>query len=117
MLLYRDKLVDGELTEWRNGWAVTPNAWSWIWSPQARQLRTVERWFQPLISLAEGEIKASHFFLSRIYVSAALHVSGLERTQWSECRQFMIARIGGFDRVQPAQILFVSPLFRLDEEP
>ena len=69
------------------------------------------------MALAEGKTQAGHLFLSRNYVSAALHTSGLQHSRWSEFRQFMIAKVCGFDREEPAQILFVSPLFPLDDEP
>lgn len=117
LLLYRDKLIDGRLTAWQNAWEVSPDSWVWIWSPQCRKARVIEKWIDPLRSLAEGKTEAGRLFLSRLYVSVASYTSALQRSQWSEFRQFMIAKVAGFDQEVPAEILFVSPLFRLEDEP
>jgi hypothetical protein len=113
VLLYRDKYIDGSLTPWRNAWAVYPNCFSFIWSPQLRKWKALEQWYFLLASVAEGKKTPTELFLSRAYISAALHVSGLRSVAETEFRQFMIARVAGFDSDEPPEIMFVSPLFLL----
>jgi hypothetical protein len=114
VLLYRNKLTDGRLTPWKNAWAVSANPFRGIWSPQSRKCRAIHAWLPLLTTVAEGERQPRESFLSWQYVSAALYVSGLQPHDSIEYRQFMVARVSGFDREQPAEILFVSPLFRLE---
>jgi len=114
VLLYRDKLTDGRLTPWKNAWAVSANSFRGIWSPQSRKCRAFHSWLPILATVAEGERQPRECFLSWYYVSAVLYVSGLQPHDSIEYRQFMVARVSGFDREQPAEILFVSPLFLLE---
>jgi hypothetical protein len=114
VLLYRDRLANGRLTAWKSAWAMSPNPFRGIWSPQSRKSRAINAWFPLLAAVAEGRKQPSECFLSRAYVSAALYISGLQPTDSIEFRQFMVARICGFDRIEPAEILFVSPFFRLE---
>jgi len=114
VLLYRDKLADGSLTPWKSAWAMSPNPFRCIWSPQIRKWRAIDKWVPLLIDVAQGKKQPNELFLSRLYLSAAIYISGLQRSNWSEFRQFMVARASGFDREDPVEILFVSPLFRLE---
>lgn len=114
VLLYRNKLASGGLTPWRSAWAVSANPFRAIWSPQSRKTRAFHSWLRLLKSVAEGRKQPREYFLSRAYIAAAVYVSGLQPRDSIESRQFMVARVSGFDREAPAEILFVSPLFRLE---
>jgi hypothetical protein len=114
LLLYRDKLTDGSFTLWRSVWGPSRGPLGWIWNPRIRNWKVIDNWLPALLALAQGEKSANEFFVSRLYVSAAVYISGLKRSDRTDRRQFMVARISGFDSDEPAEILFVSPLFRLN---
>jgi hypothetical protein len=114
VLLYRDKLSDGRLTSWKSAWAMSGNPLRGIWSPQVRKHRAINSWLPLLRLVAEGKMQPAECFLSRAYVSAAIYVSGLQPRDSIDFRQFMVAEVSGFHRQEPVEILFVSPLFRLD---
>lgn len=115
VLLYRDQQQNGALTTWKRAWSLKPVGLSFLWSPQIRKWKAADGWFPLLVSVAEGKKKTEDIYLSRLYIATAVHVSHLERANWSELRQFMVARISGIDRDEPAEILFVSPFFHLDD--
>lgn len=114
VLLYRDKLRDGRLTSWKSAWAMSANPFRGIWSPQVRKFRAINSWLPLLRLVAEGNMQPAECFLSRAYVSAAIYVSGLQPRDSIDSRQFMVAEVSGFHRHEPVEVLFVSPLFRLD---
>ena len=116
-LLYRDKLSDGTLTSWKAASEETQHRFRWIWNPDIRKWKAIRNFCSPLLrSAARGEGQSKELFVSRSYVALALYISALGRSSQGEFRQFMIARTFGFDHEASPEILFVSPLFRVEDK-
>lgn len=115
-VLYRDRLISGSLTPWRNSWSMPRNPFRWICNPHLRKWKTCfDAWFLLLGSVAIGKKQPAEMFMSRTYLSTAVYISNLQPSLGVEFRQFMVARTSIVDQEKPAEILFVSPFFRAGE--
>jgi len=111
-VLYRNKYADGRLTPWTTAWRMRSNPFRWIWNPDVRTWKAIDDCcFSLLGRAAKGGKQPNELFVTWPYIALAAYISGIQPSSPGEFRQFMVAKACRSDDEEPAQILFVSPLF------
>jgi hypothetical protein len=118
-VFFRDQLVDGASTPWRQ---LSDNSVPWscaVWNPRKRlkkaKIDMTVFLAQHLIRAAESrkEEAARSVFVSLPYIGLAMQVTAAPHGPLSARRQFMVALSYGYGELREPDILFISPLFDL----
>jgi hypothetical protein len=118
-VLFRDRLIDGRDTAWRQI-SVINVPWSCgIWNPAKRMKKAnldltvfLAQHLVNAIKLENEEAKKS-VFLSLPYIGIATRVASAPRGPLTSQRQFLVALSNGYEDPREAEILFISPFFSL----
>lgn len=118
-LLFRDRLVDGQHTPWKEIERPVGSFVRAIWNPSKRRQKAVVDMCSLLTRMAAGnrtELGARHVILSVPYLGLLTYVSSLEAGPLSLSRQFLIATTFGYHSDKKPEILYISNLHALKEE-
>lgn len=113
-LLYRDRLIDGQLTPWREVSLGQGGFLRWIWNPDKRRRKCVTDMCQSLQAYALRTRSLERVLIHLPYISLLNYVSALPRNGLHEATQFMLVRTYGEDRHEEPQIVFVSNFHSLE---
>lgn len=112
-LLYRDRLVDGQLTPWREIALGYPGSARWAWNPHKRRRKCVVDLCQSLQGVAQQTKSVERVLLQLPYIALLNYVSGMPRNGLHAATQFMVVRTFGPDASAEPDILFVSSFHAL----
>jgi hypothetical protein len=117
-LLYRDLLVDGLYTPWKEVERPVGSFTRALWNPAKRRQKAVVDLCSILIRMAsrtKTELGAKQLVISVPYLNLLTYVSKLETSPLSAYRQFLIATTFGYHSDKKPEICYVSNLHALDE--
>lgn len=109
-LVYRDKLDDGHLTEWREIEITEPRRpYSFLWNPEKRSKKVLSDVVASIVSssLRDQEI-GSEIMLSLPYLILLNVVSHIGSTPDTTYRQFVLVETFGFRPTSKARIILRS---------
>lgn len=112
-LLYRDKLLDGRFTLWKEVPFHKASLVRAIWNPEKRRLKTTLNAATLVLQMAARNPKSQALFISHPYMILLMCIISIPRWKCSDCRQFVIVRTFGYDTSREAEILLLSPLHKL----
>lgn len=118
-LLFRDRLVEGQYTPWKELERPVGSILRAIWNPAKRRQKAVVDMCSLLTRMAAGnktELGARQVVLSVPYLGLLTYVSSLKAGPLSTSRQFLIATTFGHHSDKKPEILYVSHLHALNEE-
>jgi hypothetical protein len=119
-VLYRDQLVDGEYTAWRQLYSDGVPWLCGLWNPLKRVKKANIDMTQFVAQELSRAIKsgkdddARGVFISLPYIGLATRVTAAPRGPLSARTQFMVALSNAYSDLQEPDILFISPLFELN---
>jgi hypothetical protein len=114
-LLYRDKLVDGNITHWREV-RLAVNPARVVWNPYKRLQKGMSDMGNDLQRFAARHTKRAELILIHTSFIALLNfVTRQPSAPLAEFRQFVVARSFGAHSLDEADILFLSDFHRLEE--
>jgi hypothetical protein len=111
-LLYRDKLVDGRFTPWREVALCNTSPWRVLWNPKRRQRKALETLCVSLLDLVDYFPKRKRLLISSTYLLILTCIMTQPHQNESDSRQFLLACTHGAHSSQDAEILFLSPMHR-----
>jgi hypothetical protein len=118
-LLYRDRLVDGTYTPWKEVERPVGTLARAVWNPSKRRQKAVVDLCSILMrymSRIQTERGARRVLLSVPYLSLLTYISGMKTGPLSAQRQFLIAHTFGYHSTQEPDILYISHPHALREE-
>lgn len=118
-LLFRDRLVDGQFTPWKEMERPVGSFLRAIWNPSKRRQKAVVDMCSLLTRMAaenQTELGARRVVLSVPYLGLLTYISSLKAGPLSTSRQFLIATTFGYHSDKKPDILYVSHLHALKEE-
>lgn len=118
-VLFRDRLVDGRTTAWRQVSAIEVPWLCGLWNPGKRTKKAhldltvflAQHAILAMNSKEEGAAKS--VFVSLPYIGIATRVGSAPRGPLTAQRQFMVAMSNGYQHPVEAEIVFISPFFSL----
>jgi hypothetical protein len=114
-LLYRDRLIDGQLTPWREvPLGGSPGFLRSIWNPQKRCQKCVVDMCQSLQGFALETKSIERILIHLSYIGLLLFVSTIPRNGLHAATQFMLARTPGEAPTEEPQIVFISNFHSLE---
>lgn len=116
-ILYRDLLFDGQLTPWKEVTFHNASLLRAIWNPEKRRRKTSVTTATLLLQQVARHPNRRELFVSLPYLVTLMQVMTMPCSNASASRQFLIVHTFGSHTSQEAQLLFLSPLHRLEEEP
>lgn len=108
-LLYRDQLIDGQFTPWKEVALYNPSPWRILWNPKRRQSKAL-RLCRSLLDLADYVPNRKWLLISFPYLFILTYIMTQQRQNESRSRQFLLARMDGSLSSQDAEIVFLSPM-------
>jgi hypothetical protein len=118
-LLYRDRLVDGRYSTWKEIERPVGSLVRAIWNPSKRRQKAVVDMCSILMRVAaqsKTEMAAKRLVISVPYLGLLTYVSCREASPLSVSRQFLIANTFGHHTDKKPEILYVSHLHALREQ-
>jgi hypothetical protein len=111
-LLFRDELIDSQLTPWNLVYFDRNTAIKSLWNPDRRRQKAVIDLAGSLVSqIAELDRPALEPLIqARCYRRLVSYVGSLPRTNLTRSRQFLIAKTSTMSRPEKYEVLVVSPL-------
>jgi len=116
-LLYRDKLVDGQLTPWKEVAFRDISLVRALWNPEKRRRKTSLNAATLLLQQVASQPKSRELFVSLPYLFTLMHVMTMPRRNGSAYRQFLIVHAFAYHPSQEEKMLFLSSLHKLEEQP
>jgi hypothetical protein len=113
-LLYRDKLVDGNVTNWTQiRWEVTPLRF--VWNPHKRLQKGISDMATDVQAYAARNLKhGERLLIYPGFIALLNYVSKLPHVPFAEFTQFCVARSFGVHSEKPAAITFLSNFHRIE---
>lgn len=113
-LLYRDKLIDGNVTYWKQiRWET--NAVRVVWNPHKRLQKGISDMATDVQRYASGNLKHGERVLVHPgFIALLNYVSRLQHTPFAEFTQFCIARSFGAHSEERAELTFLSNFHRIE---
>lgn len=95
-LVFRDKLINGELSVWREIPLPESRYFRFVWNPQKRARKTLSDLSSHLLALHNNNPTRKNICLSMPYITLVTFVAALSRSALSELTQFAIVKTHGY---------------------
>ena len=115
-ILYRDKLLNGQFSNWKQVQYRNNSILHSIWNPDKRKRKAIANYCKTILKSASKNPKNDAILLSFPYLVILTYIMSMPKNPVCKYRQFLIARTFGYISSKPPDILFISPLHNLSAE-